>query len=106
MIRTWRRCLFYRHGKSFIPHKFVFLNPIQQITNLQAWFLIFVLMAVGCTADNRLAVRQNSSQPVSASQQLRQMLEDYFEEFLELAPLFATSVGDHRYDDRLGIVIS
>ena len=37
---------------------------------------------------------------------MRVMLEDYFEEFLELAPLYATSVGDHRYDDQLGIVIS
>ena len=34
------------------------------------------------------------------------MLEDYFEEFLKLAPLFATSIGDHRYDDQLAIVIS
>ena len=34
------------------------------------------------------------------------MLEDYFEEFLKLAPLFATSIGDYRYDDQLGIVIS
>ena len=34
------------------------------------------------------------------------MLEDYFEEFLRLAPLFATSIGDYRYDDQLAIVIS
>ena len=34
------------------------------------------------------------------------MLEDYFEEFLKLAPLFATSIGDYRYDDQLAIVIS
>ena len=34
------------------------------------------------------------------------MLEDYFEEFLKLAPLFATSIGDNRYNDQLGIVIS
>ena len=61
-------------------------------------------MALGCTADTRLSVRQ--SQPSTESRQLREMLEAYFEEFLELAPLFATSVGDHRYDDRLGIVIS
>jgi uncharacterized protein (DUF885 family) len=106
MIRTWCRCLFDRHLKSFIPAKVIFLNPSQQIRNLQPWFLFFVLMALGCAADTRLALRQGSSQPTAESQKLRQMLEDYFEEFLELAPLFATSVGDHRYDDRLGIVIS
>jgi uncharacterized protein (DUF885 family) len=106
MIRTLRRRLFYRPRKNFIPAKAVFLNPTQQIGNLQAWFLFFVLMALGCTADTRLAVRQSSSQPSIESQQLREMLEAYFEEFLELAPLFATSIGDHRYDDRLGIVIS
>jgi uncharacterized protein (DUF885 family) len=106
MIRTWCRCLFDRHRKSFIPAKVIFLNPTQQIRNLQPWFLFFVLMALGCAADTRLAVRQSSNQPPTESQKLRQMLEDYFEEFLELAPLFATSVGDHRYDDRLGIVIS
>jgi uncharacterized protein (DUF885 family) len=106
MIRTWCRCLFDRHLKSFIPAKVIFLNPSQQIRNLQPWFLFFVLMALGCAADTRLALRQSGSQPATESQKLRQMLEDYFEEFLELAPLFATSVGDHRYDDRLGIVIS
>jgi uncharacterized protein (DUF885 family) len=106
MIRTLRRCLFHRPRKSLIPAKAVFLNPTQQMMNLQLWFLFFGLMALGCTADTRLAVWQTSSQVSTESQQLRQMLEDYFEEFLELAPLFATSVGDHRYDDRLGIVIS
>jgi uncharacterized protein (DUF885 family) len=106
MIRTLRRCLFCRPCKSFIPTKAVFLNPTQQMMNLQAWLLLCGLLALGCTADPRLAVRESGSQPSSESQQLREMLEAYFEEFLELAPLFATSIGDPRYDDRLGIVIS
>jgi uncharacterized protein (DUF885 family) len=105
MIRTLRRCLFYRHRKSLIPTKAVFLNPTQQLMKPQPWVLLLGLMALSCAADTGLAVRQRS-QPSTESQQLREMLEAYFEEFLELAPLFATSVGDHRYDDRLGIVIS
>jgi len=63
-------------------------------------------MVLGCTADTRLPAPQSDSQPAIESQQLRQMLEDYFEEFLKLAPLFATSIGDYRYDDQLAIVIS
>ena len=77
------------------------------MVKLQPWFLLLVHMALGCTADTRLPPRQSNSQPsTTASQQMRVMLEDYFEEFLKLAPLYATSVGDHRYDDQLGIVIS
>jgi uncharacterized protein (DUF885 family) len=49
---------------------------------------------------------QPGSQLSTKSQRLRQMLDDYFEEFLKLAPLFATSIGDYRYDDQLAIVIS
>jgi len=63
-------------------------------------------MVLGCTADTRLPAPQSDSQPAIESQQLRQMLEDYFEEFLKLAPLFATSIGEYRYDDQLAIVIS
>jgi uncharacterized protein (DUF885 family) len=33
------------------------------------------------------------------------LLEAYFEEGLELFPLRATTIGDHRYDDRLGVEI-
>jgi uncharacterized protein (DUF885 family) len=106
MIRAWRSRPFYHLRKIFIPVKAVFLNPIQQMMNMQPWLLFFALMVLGCTADTRLALRQSSSEPSTESQQLREMLEAYFEEFLELAPLFATSIGDHRYDDRLGIVIS
>ena len=77
------------------------------MVKLRPWFLLLVHMALGCTADTRLPPRQSNSQPsTTASQQMRVMLEDYFEEFLKLAPLYATSVGDHRYDDQLGIVIS
>jgi len=72
----------------------------------QPWLLLLCLMVLGCTADTRLPAPQSNSQPAIESQQLRQMLEDYFEEFLKLAPLFATSIGDYRYDDQLAIVIS
>ena len=72
----------------------------------QLWLLLLSLVLLGCTADTRLAAPQHDSQLFTESQRLRQMLEDYFEEFLKLAPLFATSIGDYRYDDQLAIVIS
>jgi uncharacterized protein (DUF885 family) len=68
--------------------------------------LILTLALLGCTAETRRTAPQSDSQPSIESQQLRQMLEDYFEEFLKLAPLFATSIGDYRYNDQLAIVIS
>ena len=69
-------------------------------------FLLLSLALLGCVADQRLAKTHGVGQPSAESQELRQVLEDYFEEFLKLAPLFATSIGDNRYNDRLGIVIS
>jgi uncharacterized protein (DUF885 family) len=72
----------------------------------QPWLLLLCLMVLGCTADTRLAPPQSDSQPAIESQRLRQTLENYFDEFLKLAPLFATSIGDHRYDDQLAIAIS
>jgi len=72
----------------------------------QVGFLLLSLTLIGCTAETRHTAPQGNRQSAIESQQLRQMLEDYFEEFLKLAPLFATSIGDHRYDDQLAIVIS
>ena len=37
--------------------------------------------------------------------QLNGILDSYFESYLKLDPLFATSIGDHRYDDQLPISI-
>ena len=72
----------------------------------QLWGPVLLVVLLGCTADRRFVLSQDAKQPSAESQQLRQMLDDYFEEFLKLAPLFATSIGDDRYDDQLAIVIS
>ena len=45
--------------------------------------------------------------PASAeSQRLDQLFEAYFEEWLQLNPLLATSIGDPRYNDRFEVMIS
>ena len=38
--------------------------------------------------------------PSSAGQRLDELFENYFEEYLALVPVFATQIGDHRYDDQ------
>src|SRR3954447_8413239 len=39
--------------------------------------------------------------PMSASPDLRDLADRYWEARLEASPLFATFLGDHRYDDRV-----
>lgn len=46
-----------------------------------------------------LLATQAAAQPAGA--ELTQFFEEYFERSLELNPLLATFIGDHRYDDRL-----
>lgn len=41
--------------------------------------------------------------PADAATELKSLFEEYFERGLELNPLWATSIGDDRYDDRLAI---
>ena len=67
--------------------------------------LLLALILFACAADKRSAAPKHITQPAPESQLLRQMLDEYFDEFLKLAPLFATSIGDSRYDDQLAIVI-
>jgi len=47
------------------------------------------------------AEQQATASAAEAGQRLNAMFERYFEEYLELNPLFATQIGDNRYNDRL-----
>ena len=47
------------------------------------------------------AEQQVAAPAAEAGQRLNAMFERYFEEYLELDPLFATQIGDNRYNDRL-----
>ncbi|MGB7951433.1 MAG: DUF885 family protein, partial [Candidatus Binatia bacterium] len=69
--------------------------------------LILLLGALlfGCATDTQRSKSQNPGEPFAESQKLHRILDAYFEEYLKLAPLFATSIGDHRYNDRLAIFI-
>ena len=65
--------------------------------------LATVTLATGLAASPAFAAQ---SSPASAgasadSAALHRLFEDYFERQLQLNPLMATFIGDHRYDDKL-----
>ncbi len=47
-----------------------------------------------------------ADQPAAESKKLQQLFDGYFEEYLALHPLLATSIGDPRYNDRFEVSIS
>ena len=64
------------------------------------------LVAVALVLTSALCASAQSIASPDASEQLNRLFEDYFERVLELNPLAATFIGDHRYDDRLTNTIS
>src|ERR1043166_1789965 len=75
--------------------------PMKRLLLLFACFLL-----LGCSTDARRSL--STGEPITnvESHKLREVFEEYFEAYLPLFPTFATSIGDHRYDDQLGITIS
>jgi uncharacterized protein (DUF885 family) len=76
------------------------------------WALLTLLLALaagaGAAADTSPGVQrpEQAASKKEASARLAALLEEYFEARLELDPLYATSIGDHRYDDRYANTIS
>ena len=70
--------------------------------------LLFALCCFlsGCGIDATSTSPRRDGERAAESRRLQRLTEPYFEEYLKLFPTFATSIGDHRYDDRLGIPIS
>ena len=74
-----------------------------------AWFAALAALALA-TAFSCSPMAQAPSSPQfhqssSESRRLKDIFENYFEAYLELFPLYATQIGDHRYDHRLAINI-
>src|SRR4029077_15157531 len=59
-----------------------------------------------CNTDARLRQPQIVGGQSADSRELQQIFERYFEAYLQLFPTFATSIGDHRFDDQFEISIS
>lgn len=70
-----------------------------------AALLVSVAAAVIPRMSGEASAQSATNKPESASESkgLHTLFDSYFEEFLRLNPLFATSIGDHRFDDRLTI---
>ncbi len=67
--------------------------------------LIFGAALSGCAVSGT-AVKPSPAPQISAeSRKLTDIFETYFERYLELFPLLATWIGDHRYDDRFTVTI-
>ncbi len=79
----------------------------RRVSSMQyrALIVLFCVVIFGCANDTRRAMPPGEGEAVAESDKFHRLLEDYFDEFLALSPLFATSIGDHRFDDRLAIAI-
>jgi len=71
--------------------------------NLRTASILGVLATVAGCASQPVASPPSAEAPAAAGagQQLDTLLDAYFEDYLKLNPLLATSIGDNRYNDRL-----
>ena len=72
--------------------------------SVMVFFLVIISMSiVACTSQKSTTSDRYSTEDdmTVAAKKLNTLLEGYWEEFIELNPIFATLVGDDRYDDRL-----
>ncbi len=61
------------------------------------------LAVVSCSKqpDTEIAPATSPESTVSTSEQLNQLVDAYYDKNLELNPIFATFLGEHRFDDRM-----
>jgi uncharacterized protein (DUF885 family) len=70
--------------------------------------IISLLLAAGCAHTPAQAPRGDvgSATPEPTAQQLDRLFEEYWEAWLQLNPVMATFIGDHRYNDRYPVTIA
>lgn len=66
------------------------------------FLLVLLIAACGREAPEDLTMQSGVRKmtPVEAKESLDSVVGDYWEEFLELNPITATSIGDHRFNDQ------
>lgn len=69
-------------------------------------FLLVVCLALLGCGGARQALLPAGAEQTAEARKLHEILDRDFEEYLELFPVFATEIGDHRYDDRYSVAIS
>ena len=67
--------------------------------NHAAAFVVAVFLVAGCGNSDDQPVADTTT--VDPSELLSTIFADYFERNLEMNPVNATFIGDHRFDDRL-----
>jgi uncharacterized protein (DUF885 family) len=75
------------------------------------WSLLVVATLAACAREDESASPEapaagaastpTATAPDDGAERLNALVDEYFERFLEMNPLFATFIDDHRYDDRL-----
>jgi uncharacterized protein (DUF885 family) len=72
------------------------------------WVLFFIgsLLLSGCFFIREHTPTNGESVRPSESRRLHEIFDSFFDAELALFPMFATEIGDHRYDDQLEIAIS
>jgi len=81
-----------------MPHRFLLAAALS------------VVLLDGCAGSPAPSEMRAATAPVATtseeSRRLRELVDAYFEDYLKLNPLAATSIGDPRYDDRFEVSIS
>jgi uncharacterized protein (DUF885 family) len=65
---------------------------------------LLALSLIACSATQQ-AGRDATAAPAAESARLGRVVDDYFEAYLKLNPILATSIGDPRYNDRFVVSI-
>lgn len=77
---------------------------------LAYWPRLLVALAMatslGCASVASAPSMADSNRSSTESLEINTIFEKYFEAYLELFPLYATQIGDHRYDHRLAVNIA
>jgi uncharacterized protein (DUF885 family) len=76
-------------------------HPSWRVSTALAFTLLFLAACNERPAD--VAVVQT---PGQAAAELNALVEEYFDKVLELNPLYATSIGDYRFNDRMANTLS
>ena len=89
--------------ETLMPNRPLFVRIL--VALLAAWSpLSLPAPRPGCL---RCRCRDTATDPAAAeSKKLQELVDGYFEEYLALNPLLATSIGDPRYNDRFEVSIS
>jgi len=88
---------FLRRGEIFFHRKPKTFSSIRRYdTPMRFFFVVFISFFLGC------AMTQTAAHSPARSEALHTLVEDFYEAWLQLNPIEATYIGDHRFNHLLG----